>query len=210
MSEPLLVEVWSDIVCPWCAIGRARLGHVLEAQGIRAEVVHRAFELDPHRADSVPSRQFLEERYGSEADVDAMMDRVRGLAEEEGLDLRPAEAVAANSFDGHRLMLWAQAQGKGGAMMDALVRAHFRDAKDISDPSVLAEAAKAAGLDPAEAREVLASDAYTLDVRTDEEEARILGIRGVPFFLFNKRVGLSGAQPPEVFGQALQKAQSVA
>lgn len=200
------IDVWSDIVCPWCAIGRKRLADALRAEGVQAEVVHRAFELDPTHRAARPTREVLAERYGGR-DVGAMMRRVRELGAAEGLDLRTEEAVSANTFDAHRLLLWAQAQGKGDAMMRRLVEAHFTRSLDLSDHGVLAGCAVACGLDAAAAREALASDAFAAQVRADEEEAHALGVTGVPFFVLDRRLGVSGAQDVAVFRSAIAQAR---
>ena len=202
------VEVWSDIVCPWCAIGRVRLRKALRTAGIDAEIVHRAFELDPGRKGTAPTLEVLAERYGSEADVEAMTRRVRDLAATEGLTLRTDKAVACNTFDAHRLLLWAQGQGRGEATMDALVAAHFGELADVSDRDVLRDVARRCGLDAEAAQSMLAGDAFRVEVRADEETAANLGVGGVPFFLFDGRYGMSGAQPPEGFARAIAMAQA--
>jgi len=204
--DPLRIEVWSDIVCPWCAIGRVRLRKALAQAGVEADVVHRAFELEPSRRGSVPAHEALAERYGSETDVVAMTRRVQEIAALDGITMRPAEALMTNTFDAHRLLLWAQTLGKGEAVMDALVQAHFVDLLDVSDHHVLETVAKSCGLAPDAAATVLASESYAAQVRIDEELAAELGIRGVPFFLVADRFGLSGAQPMDMFLRALDMA----
>jgi len=208
LPDPLRIDVWSDVVCPWCAIGRVRLAKALAADGVSAMVVHRAFELDPTASGTRPTHEVLHERYGDGADVEGITRRVRELARADGLDLRTDQALSANTFDAHRLLAWAQATApeREAALMDALVRAHFTDLKDVADPEVLAAAATAAGLDAAAARRVLASDEFARAVRQDEAMARELGIHGVPFFVLDGRVGVSGAQPVEVFRKALRTA----
>jgi predicted DsbA family dithiol-disulfide isomerase len=200
---PLRIDVWSDVVCPWCAIGRARLHKALAAGGVEAEVHHRAFELDPNHEGTRPTHEVLRERYGPDAPVEEMTERVRLLGAAEGLDLRPAQALAANTFDAHRLLAWAGSQGRSVQLMDALVAAHFAKSKDVSDRGVLEEAARTIGLDAAEARRVLESGDWADEVRQDEAMAQELGIRGVPFFVLEGRIGISGAQPVEAFRQAL-------
>lgn len=206
--EPMRIEVWSDIVCPWCAIGRARLRKALAQAGVQAEIVHRAFELEPSRRGTVPTHEALAERYGSETDVVAMTRRVQEIAALDGIEMRPAEALMANTFDAHRLLLWAQSLGKGEAVMEALVHAHFVDLQDISDHRVLEGVASSCGLAAQAAAAILDSESFAAQVRTDEELASELGVRGVPFFLVADRFGLSGAQPLEMFLRALEMAQS--
>jgi predicted DsbA family dithiol-disulfide isomerase len=202
----LRIDAWTDIVCPWCAIGRARLGRALAEAGVEADIIHRAFELDPQRAGTTRAIDVLADRYGSREDALEMMGRVRELAAEEGITLRTEDAIMANTFDAHRLVLWAQEHGQGPALLDRLVGAHFRDLEDVSDHDALLEAAKAEGLDAQKAAEVLASGAYGVQARADEEEAKLLGIHGVPFFLLEGRFGISGAQPPALFAKAIQMA----
>lgn len=202
------IETWSDVICPWCAIGRARLRKAIAQAGVAAQVIHRAFELDPDRRGTVATHEFLAQRYGSRTDVHAMTDQVRKLAAAEGLDLQPGRALAANTFDAHRLILWAQQQGHGEAMMDRLVHAHFSALQDVSDREVLVEAAAACGLARGEAGAMLASPAFGAQVREDEALARELGVRGVPFFVLADTLGVSGAQPVEVFVQALRQVQA--
>ncbi len=202
------IEVWSDIVCPWCAIGRARLHKALDQSGAKARIVHRAFELDPDAEGARSTHEVLQERYGPSADVKGMTRNVRELAAGDGLVLKTDEALAINTFDAHRLLLWAQEQGKGERMMDLLVTAHFEEIRDLGDRNVLVETAQAAGLDPLEAAKVLESDQYAEAVRSDEAAARRLGIRGVPFFVFDGKYGVSGAQGVEVFVQAIERTVS--
>lgn len=197
------IDVWSDVVCPWCAIGRVRLRKALAEQGIEGEVHHRAFELDPDHGPARPTHEVLRERYGPGADVAAMTERVRQLGAAEGLDLRASQALSTNTFDAHRLLAWADSLGQSAQLMDALVDAHFAQHRDISDRTVLVAAARMAGLDPGQAKGILESGEWADTVREDEAMAREIGVRGVPFFVFDGRIGLSGAQPVEAFRQAL-------
>lgn len=203
----LRVDAWTDIVCPWCAIGRKRLHDALRDVGAPAEVVHRAFELDPRHGPSRPAREVLAERYRGR-DVDAMMRSVQRLGAEEGLELRTREALSANTFDAHRLVLWAQAQGRGEPVLDAVVKAHFADLLDVADHAVLARCAEACGLDGAGARALLSGQELAGQVRSDEAEAHALGVTGVPFVAFDRRVGVAGAQDARVFRRAIEEAQA--
>jgi predicted DsbA family dithiol-disulfide isomerase len=133
---------------------------------------------------------------------------VEAVAAQDGLDLRAGQALAANTFDAHRLALWAQQRGAGRALLERLFRAQFTDAADVADREVLVACARDAGLPEAEARTVLEGQEFADAVREDEAAAQRLGIGGVPFFVLDGRFGLSGAQPPEVFRRALALAAS--
>jgi predicted DsbA family dithiol-disulfide isomerase len=186
------VEVWADVVCPWCALGHHRLREAIRLEGVQAEIVHRAFELDPGRTASEPSSAMLRKKHGPAAD--GMMAHVRAVAAADGLTLRPEQAIAANTFDAHRLALWG-----GPQMLATLFEAHFVRGLDLGDREVLAGLADgAAGL--------LASDAFAGQVRADEAEAHGLGVRGVPFFVVDRAFAVSGAQPVEVLRGLLRRA----
>lgn len=205
-AAPLQVDVWSDIVCPWCAIGRARLRTAAAKAGVTLQTVHHAFELRPDEQGGRSSLDMLAQRYGGHARALEMTRRVRELAALDGLVLRADEALAANTFDAHRLVAWAQDQGKGDAFMERVTAAHFTDLQDIADGNVLRAAAEAVGLDGDEAARILATGQHADAVRADEQEARQLGIAGVPFFVLAGRLGVSGAQSVDVFRQALDQA----
>ncbi|HEY6459959.1 MAG TPA: DsbA family oxidoreductase [Polyangiaceae bacterium] len=211
MARKLTVDVWSDIVCPWCAIGDRRLQVALGAFAHRddVEVVWHAFELDGsapavREGDQV---EHLARKYGrSVPEARAMIQRVIDAAAKDGLDLQLFRARSGNTFDGHRLLHFAAERGLHDAMKGRLFRAYMTEGEPIGDREVLARLAGEVGLDVAETREVLASDRYADDVREDEEAARSIGISGVPFFVFGGRLAVSGAQPTEVLGQALDRA----
>ncbi|MEU9120774.1 DsbA family oxidoreductase [Streptomyces sp. NPDC048506] len=207
------VEIWSDIACPWCYIGKARFEAGLAAFAHRdtVEVVHRSFELDPSAPapTDVPVLDMLAAKYGvSRAQAEAMEARVAEAAAGEGLAYR-SDRVHGNTFDLHRLLHAARAHGVQDALLDALYRANFAEARPLGDPAVLTEIAVAAGLPAAEAARVLADpDAHAQDVRADERAAAELGATGVPFFVIDRRYGISGGQPAEVFRQALERAHA--
>ncbi|MBY8866044.1 DsbA family oxidoreductase [Streptomyces sennicomposti] len=208
------VEIWSDIACPWCYVGKARFEKALAgfAHRDRVEVVHRSFELDPHRAkdDVQPVLTMLTEKYGmSEAQAQAGEDNLGAQAAAEGLDYRTRGRDHGNTFDMHRLLHLAKEHGRQSELLDALYRANFAEERSVfaEGDERLAELAIAAGLDADEVRRVLADpDAYADEVRADEREAAQLGATGVPFFVLDRRYGVSGAQPAEVFAQALAQA----
>jgi predicted DsbA family dithiol-disulfide isomerase len=210
----LRVEIWSDIACPWCYVGKARFEKALAAFPHRdqVEVVHRSFELDPDRAkgDSAPVIPMLARKYGiSEAQAQAAEDNLGTQAAAEGLDYRTRGRDHGNTFDMHRLLHFAKEQGRQDELLQLLYRANFAEERSLfaEGDERLVELAVEAGLDADAARAVLADPgAYADDVRADEREAARLGATGVPFFVLDRTYGVSGAQPAEVFTQALTRA----
>ncbi|MFC9847641.1 DsbA family oxidoreductase [Streptomyces sp. NPDC060223] len=207
------VEIWSDIACPWCYVGKARFEKALDAFPHRdeVEVVHRSFELDPNRAkdDIQPVLKMLTKKYGmSEAQAQAGEENLGTQAAAEGLEYRTRDRDHGNTFDMHRLLHFAKAQGRQDELIGALYRANFAEERSVfGDDERLVELAVAAGLDADAVRKVVADPtAYADDVRADEREAAELGANGVPFFVLDRKYGVSGAQPAEVFAQALTQA----
>ncbi|WP_330238285.1 DsbA family oxidoreductase [Streptomyces sp. NBC_00525] len=206
------VEIWSDIACPWCYIGKARFEKGLADFAHRddVEVVHRSFELDPTRAkgDTEQVIGMLARKYGRTPDeARAMEANVAANAQAEGLGYRTEGRDHGNTFDIHRLLHLAKARGRQDELLTLAYRANFAEERSVFDDTVLLELAVEAGLDADEARAVLADpDAYAAEVRADEEEASALGANAVPFFVFDRRYGISGGQPAEVFTQALEQA----
>ncbi|WP_399092765.1 DsbA family oxidoreductase [Streptomyces sp. BBFR2] len=205
------VEIWSDIACPWCYIGKARFEAGLAAFAHRdgVEVVHRSFELDPAAPapTDVPVLEMLAVKYGvSREQAEAMEARVAEAARGEGLGYR-SDRVHGNTFDLHRLLHLAKAHGVQDALLGAFYRANFAEARPLGDRDTLVALAAGAGVPAEEAARVLADpDAYADAVRADEREAAELGATGVPFFVIDRRYGISGGQPAEVFRQALERA----
>ncbi|MFB6897236.1 DsbA family oxidoreductase [Streptomyces hydrogenans] len=206
------VEIWSDIACPWCYIGKARFEKGLAAFAHRddVEVVHRSFELDPHRAkgDTGPVLEMLAKKYGRTLDeARAMEAHVASNAHAEGLEYLADGRDHGNTFDIHRLLHLAKERGRQNELLDLAYRANFAEERSVFDAETLVALAVEAGLDEAEARGVLADEtAYADAVRADEREASELGANGVPFFVLDRRYGVSGGQPAEVFTQALEQA----
>ncbi|MFE3228786.1 DsbA family oxidoreductase [Nocardia sp. NPDC059228] len=209
------VEIWTDINCPFCYLGKRRFEEALEAFPHRdaVSVVHRSFELDPtlprdHSDAVVPH---IAEKYGiSEAQAAANERGIGAQAEAVGLPYLTSGRDFGNSFDMHRLLHFALEQGKQEHLLDALYAANFAEAEPLfGDAERLVRVAVSAGFDEAAVREVLADpEAYADAVRADEAEAARLGARGVPFFVLDRKYGVSGAQPSEVFAQALERAWS--
>lgn len=205
------VEVFSDVVCPWCYIGKRHMEQAL-AQFPHADevsVTYRSYQLDPSASKDFTgtTTEHLAEKYGvSLTQARAMNERVSGVAAEAGLEYRLDEAHPSNTFDAHRLLHFAAANGKQAELKERLLAAYFTEGKRIGDPEVLAAEAEAVGLDGAAARAVLAGSDYTDEVRADLSLARAFGITGVPFFVIDRTYGLSGAQPADVIRQALENA----
>ncbi|MDT0480491.1 MULTISPECIES: DsbA family oxidoreductase [Streptomyces] len=208
------VEIWSDIACPWCYVGKARFEKALEAFPHRdgVEVVHRSFELDPGRdkSDVQPVLAMLSKKYGmSEAQAQAGEENLGAQAAAEGLAYRTRDRDHGNTFDLHRLLHLAKEQGRQDELVQIFYRANFAEERSLytEGDERLVELAVEAGLDADEVRKVLADPtAYADDVRADEREAAELGANGVPFFVLDRTYGVSGAQPAEVFTQALTQA----
>ena len=204
------IEVWSDFVCPFCYIGKRRLEEALEQfpHKDQVEVVFRSFELDPNakKQYDMTIHEIIAKKYGISVEEAKRVNADIGRqAESVGLTFRFDTMKPTNTFDAHRLAKYAKAQGKLSEMTERLFRAYFTDSKWISDHDVLVELAGEAGLDREEVKQVLESSRYTDEVRKDEEEAARFGVRGVPFFVLNRKYAISGAQPIEVFIQALEK-----
>ncbi|HKT37557.1 MAG TPA: DsbA family oxidoreductase [Ktedonobacterales bacterium] len=205
------VEIWSDVVCPWCYIGKRRFESALSEFPHRddVEVIYRSFELDPTaEIDSGMSvTEMLSRKYGvSLAQADAMNSRVTGIAAGEGLDYHLEHARHANTVKAHRLIHLAASKGLQDAVLERVMTAYFSEGENIGDAETLVRLAAEAGLDGDEARAALEGDAYADAVHADERRAQMLGITGVPFFVIDERYGVSGAQPAELFSQVLEEA----
>jgi len=204
------VDIWSDVVCPWCYVGKARFEKALGGFPHRneVEVVYRSFELDPGWPKDLRETALimLSRKYGMPAEqARAAEARIAGLAQAEGLGFDPDRPVG-NTFDLHRVIQLGRAKGVQQELLAALNRAYFAQARQVFDPEVITEVAASAGLDSGAVTEVLDSEAYADAVRQDEREARELGISGVPFFVFDMALGVSGAQPADTFTSALDQA----
>ncbi|HUX19933.1 MAG TPA: DsbA family oxidoreductase [Spirochaetia bacterium] len=204
------IEIWSDVVCPWCYIGKRRLESALSQFEHESEVsvTWRSFELNPSAPvrDSVPLEEMLAKKYGMNLDeARAANARVTELAAAEGLEYHLDQAHSANSFNAHRLIHLAARHGLQGEMKERLMRAHFTEGIAVGESNLLIGLAKEVGLDGGETRELLAGGLFAEEVRGDEAAARSHGISGVPFFLIEGKWGISGAQPTEVFSQALEQ-----
>jgi predicted DsbA family dithiol-disulfide isomerase len=204
------LEVWSDIACPWCYVGKRRLEAALASFEHRAEVsvIWRSFELDPGAPPERPGDRHahLAAKYGTTLEqARAMHDRMKAIGAADCIEFRFDVARLSSSFDAHRLLHLAAAHGRQGDMKERLMRAHFTDGEPISDHATLARLARDAGLPEDETATTLATDRFAADVREDEATAQRLGIRGVPFFVVDRKLAVSGAQPPEVLGELLRR-----
>ncbi|HEY1135694.1 MAG TPA: DsbA family oxidoreductase [Nocardioides sp.] len=209
------IEIWSDVVCPWCFIGKRRLETALAAfeHADEVEVVYRSFELDPSAPRNGTERTVdaLTRKYGPQAPQ--MMAQVESIARAEGFAFQQDRTVHGNTIDAHRLLHLALAEGGPAqqvAVKEAFLSANFEQARNLSDPAELREVAIAAGLPAERVDVVLGSDEYADDVAADVEQARAFGATGVPFFVVDRAFGLSGAQSVEVFTQVLERAWSQA
>ena len=207
------VEIWSDVVCPWCYVGKRRFEAALSQFTHReqVELVWRSFELDadapasPEVAGDYAER--LARKYGRGVEAaQQMIDTMTATAAQEGLDFRFDRMRPGNTFDAHRLLHLALERGVQDEVKERLDAATFTDGLRVSDHDALLEVVTAAGLDGDEAREVLAGGRYADAVRADQAQARAYGISGVPFFVVDGRYGISGAQPAELIAQALEQA----
>jgi predicted DsbA family dithiol-disulfide isomerase len=214
MAE-LRVDIWSDIACPWCFVGKRRLEAALDRLPEREQVriVWHAFELDPdaprERDRSVSYAERLSTKYGAPlAQAQAQIARMTNTAKADGLDFDFDRIRPGNTFDAHRLIHLAFERGLQDAVKERFLRAYMTEGEAIGEPEVLQRLASEAGLAADEVRAVLQSQAYAEEVRADEREARELGITGVPLFVIDERLAVSGAQPSEVLLKALTQAFS--
>ncbi|GAB3567163.1 DsbA family oxidoreductase [Arthrobacter alkaliphilus] len=205
------IEIWSDVACPWCYIGKRRFEKALGEFPYRdsVEVQWRSYQLDPSIPEHYDGTEldYLSKRKGMDpAQVSQMFEHVALQAKREGLNYRFDNVVVANSFTAHRLIHLAAAHGKQDETKELLLSGHFEHGQDIGNPEYLAKLGSELGLPEAEIAELFSTDKYAEDVRSDIAEARMLGVTGVPFFVIDRKYGLSGAQPSEVFTQALTQA----
>ena len=202
----MTIEVYADIACPWCYVGRARLKRALEQRPERdVTLAWRPFQLQP---DLPPEgrdfRSVLEDKFGGWDRAQRMFERIRELGADEGLAFNfDAIEVAPNTADAHRLVLWGEEKNVGDALATTLFRAYFSEGRNVSDPAILAECAADAGLDAEAAQTMLEGTAYAEAVRESQTRAERRGITGVPCYVFDERHAVTGAQPVEVFLDAL-------
>jgi protein disulfide-isomerase len=212
-TEKMKVEIWSDIMCPFCYIGKRKFEAALDAfpDKKNIEVIWHSYQLDP-TISYEPGRDlysYLAERKGQTREWSVgVHQHVTNMAKEVGLTYDFDKAVIANSFDAHRLIQLAKKYGKGDEAEERLFRAYFTEGRNVSDHHTLIELGTEIGLDKNEIEQTLSSDAYASAVHQDIKEAMQIGVQGVPFFVMDRKYGVSGAQPSEAFLQTLEKSFS--
>lgn len=206
----MLIEIFSDVVCPWCYIGKRRLDKALAAlPGDPVCVLWRPYQLYPQLPEGgMPRADFMRARFGAEARAGEIYQRVQNEAAEEGLTLDfDAIGLAPNTFRAHRLLSWAEASGRQHELAEVLFRSYFEEGRDVGDPQELAAAAGRAGLDGAAAADMLAGHDEVDKVRAELSLAQAAGVTGVPCYVLAGRFAIPGAQPVEVMGQLLERAR---
>lgn len=207
----MIIDVWSDVVCPWCYIGKRRLEKALanipEATRFTIEVRHRAFQLQPEISETVATSTMLAQKYRVDADqVRQMQANVCSIADDEGLCYDLDNTLSGNTSDAHRLLMWAKDQGNEDVLLEAMYSGYFEKSKPLFSHADLLAIVADVGLDVESAKNFLASDKYIDQVKADHQLAAQLGANGVPFFVVDMKYGISGAQPLEVFEATLAKA----
>lgn len=203
------VEIWSDVVCPWCYLGKRRFQRAVESLSVEVDVVHRSFQLDPSAPHdhAVPTSAYLAAKYGLTSErTEQMQAEMEARAAEDGLTYRLADQLVGNTFDAHRLLHFAKSKGRQDELIEAMYRVYFSESGSLFDADSLSSVATGVGLDADEVRAVLDGRQFTDEVEADIEQAREYGVGGVPFFVFDGRFAVSGAQPIEVLRHALERA----
>jgi predicted DsbA family dithiol-disulfide isomerase len=209
-QQKMEVEIWSDVMCPFCYIGKRRFEKALKKlpEADQVNVTWKSFQLNPDMKTQPEKNiiEYLAEVKGWSVEQSKEMHaNVTGMAKEEGLDYRFDKAVVANSFDAHRLLQMAKAHGKGNEAEELLFKYYFTEGKNIADHTFLAELGAELGLQKSDVEDMLSSNKYSEEVNHDIYESQQLGVRGVPFFVLNRKYGISGAQPTESFVGALEQ-----
>ena len=206
------VEVWSDIMCPFCYIGKRNYEAALEqfADRNNVEIEWHSFQLDPtipaHTEKKAGVYQYLADRKGISYEQSVKMhERIIQTAKDAGLTYHLDKAIVANSYDAHKMIQLAKTKGLGDAAEERLFLAYFTEGADMGDPEQLLKLAKEIGLPEADILGALESDGYAYLVKQDIQEAQSIGVTGVPFFVFNRKYAVSGAQPPQIFLQTLEQ-----
>lgn len=205
----MIIDVWSDVVCPWCFIGRRRLEKAIGALGPDVDVTvrHRAFQLNPAAEGIQPTKELLSQKYNMPTDqVAAMQAQVCSIADGEGLCYDLDDTLSGNTGDTHRLLLWAQEQGSGDELLEAMYSSYFEKSGSLFDHESLIALSVSVGLDESSVVELLNSNEFGRQIEQDQALAQQLGANGVPFYVVDMKYGISGAQPQEAFDQTLQTA----
>ena len=205
----MIIDVWSDVVCPWCFIGKRRLEKALEQFEHKDQITvrHRAFELAPDATEVMPTSKLLADKYRiSPEDVKAMQANVCAIADGEGLCYNLDETMSGNTFDAHRLLLWAGTLGKQDVLLEAMYSSYFEKTIPLFSHLDLCSVAESAGIASVDVMNILESDQFKSEAIADRELASQLGATGVPFFVVDMKYAISGAQPLEAFIQTLNTA----
>lgn len=205
----MIIDVWSDVVCPWCFIGKRRLEKALSnfEHKDKVSVRHRAFQLDPSINQTVPTSLMLAEKYKVDSEqVKAMQANVCSIADGEGLCYKLENTLSGNTFDAHRLLLWSATIDKQDELLEAMYSSYFEKERPLFSHSDLVLVASGIGIDADKVEEILITDKYSDEVIADRNLAAQLGATGVPFFVFDMKFGISGAQPLENFVKTLDEA----
>jgi len=210
-NEKLKIEVWSDIICPFCYLGKRKLNRALSRLGLQnnAEIIWHSYQLDPDfpRNQSISSLQYLmEKKHYSAGQIEGMHQYLTEQGKLYDIDFQFDKALTFNTYDAHRLWQWSKLSGKGNEFKEALFLAYFTTGIDLSDNENLLKIVSGLGLERSEAEKILNSDSYEQDIEMDKYQARQLGIRGVPYFLINNKTEISGAQDDRVFESVLTSA----
>jgi predicted DsbA family dithiol-disulfide isomerase len=207
------IEIWSDVVCPFCYIGKRKLEKALDKFPLKdqVEIEWKSFQLNPEEKTnpSINTLEHLAQSKGWSMDqTREITSNVVEMAKEQGLEFDFEKAKVANTKNAHRLIHFAKKQGKGGEMKERLLKAYFSDGENVDDPNTLIKLGADIGLNESEIKSMLASNQFDDAVDQDIYESRLIGVRGVPFFVLDRKFGISGAQPDEVFEETLEKAWS--
>lgn len=208
----ITIDIWSDVRCPFCYIGKKNLENALEKYGKKQQVKveWHSFQLDPSletRTDISTIEYFKQTKNVSEEQARQMLQGAKEMGESVGVEMDLENSVLANSFRAHQVIQLAKDKGLGDEIEEALFKAHFLEKKNIDDVAHLVEVAESIGLQGTEVREALQEEKYAYAVKQDEMQAQNIGVRGVPFFVFNNKYAVSGAQPADTFVEVLQKVE---
>ncbi len=206
------IEIWSDVACPFCYIGKRHLEQALkQLPGLDVNITWKSFELDPNAPlnSDLDIYDTLAKKYGRDRNWAKQMNaNMVSMASKAGLNFDMDSLIPTNTFNAHQLIHLAKEEGKQNEMKEALLSAYFSEGEHLGEPNTLVEIAKQIGIDEQKAKKVLENNSYSNKVVKDVEEAHSLGVQGVPFFYINKKYGLSGAQPVKVFVETLSKIAS--
>ena len=205
----MIIDVWSDVVCPWCFIGKRRLEKALSEFAHRDDVIirHRAFQLQPDAKEVVPTRQHLADKYKvSPEQVKEMQSNVCAVADGEGLCYNLDNTLSGNTFDAHRVLLYAATIGKQDQLLEAMYSSYFEKSLPLFSHQDICAVAESVGISPVDVMNILESDQFSNEVLADRDLASQLGATGVPFFVVDMKYGISGAQPLEAFVETIKAA----